>query len=170
MNRLQKSEFIEDFKEEINNATTLVIVHYQGLSVAESTELRNIVRNNGSKIKITKNKLTKIALQDTQFENVSELLTGPTAICYGEDPVGTCKAIAKFANDNDKLKIIGGGYEGNLLSIADIDDLSKLPSIDELRGKIVGLLSAPAGKVASVLQAPAGQLARVFSAYGAVEK
>jgi large subunit ribosomal protein L10 len=125
------------------------------------------MREAGGKFKVTKNRLAKIALKETKFEALEESFKGPTAIAVSKDPVAAAKIAVEFANENEKLTIIGGALEADLLDVDGVELLAKLPSLDELRGKIVGLLQAPATKVAGVLQAPAGQLARVMGAYAA---
>ena len=125
------------------------------------------MREAGCKFKVTKNRLAKIALKETKFEALEESFTGPTAIAVSKDPVAAAKVAVEFANENEKLTIIGGALEADVLDVDGVKSLAKLPSLDELRGKIVGLLQAPATKVAGVLQAPAGQLARVMGAHAA---
>jgi large subunit ribosomal protein L10 len=116
---------------------------------------------------VTKNTLTKLALKDTSYENLADFLTGPTAIGYSEDPVAPAKILTEFAKTNENLKVLGGAFGTQKLDVKGVESLAKMPSLDELRAKIVGILSTPATRVAGVLQAPAGQLARVFGAYGA---
>jgi len=119
---------------------------------------------------VTKNRLTRLALEGTKFQALQSLMTGPTALAFSEDPVAAAKVCVEFAKQNEKLTIIGGALNEQLLDVNGVQALAKLPSLDELRGKLVGLLQAPATKVAGVLQAPAGQLARVFSAYGSQDE
>jgi len=114
---------------------------------------------------VTKNRLAKRALAGTPFESLSPLFTGPTAIAFSSDPLAAAKVVVEYANRNDKLTIIGGGLAGQQIDVAGVRELASLPSLDELRGKLIGLLQAPAARVARVLQAPAGQVARVFAAY-----
>ena len=163
--RAQKQAWIEQTGDNVKSAEILIIAHYKGLSVAEMTELRANVRKAGAGFQVTKNLLTKRALKDTSYEKLSDLFTGPTAIAYATDPVAAAKAMSEFSKKNQKLVLVGGAFGESMLDQAQIQHLASLPSLDELRGKIIGLLQAPATKVAGVLQAPAGQLARVFNAY-----
>jgi len=148
----------------------VVITQQSGLTVEEVTSLRGKLRGEGASFHVTKNRLAKIALKGTKFEPLEGSFTGPTAIAVSEDPVAAAKVAVEFANNNDKLTIIGGALGEKVLDVAEIKALAKLPSLDELRGKIVGLLQAPASKIVGVLNAPAGQLARVLSAYGSTEE
>lgn len=146
------------------SANLVVVARPAGLTVAESTELRTKMRQAGALFKVTKNRLTRLALKGTRFEPLSDLFVGPTAIAYSEDPVIAAKIAVKFSDDNEKLKILGGGLFDKILDAGEIKDLATLPSLDELRGRIVGALIAPATKVAGVLQAPGAQLVRVLQA------
>ena len=147
-------------------AAVLVVTHQSGMTVAEVTDLRRQMRAAGASFKVTKNRLARLALKGTRFEGLVSLFTGPTAIAYSADPVVAAKVAVEFANSNEKLVIVGGGLGERVLDQSGIKALAKLPSLTELRGRIAGLLQAPAAKLAGVLQAPAGQLARVFQAYG----
>ncbi|WND02801.1 50S ribosomal protein L10 [Temperatibacter marinus] len=166
MERNEKQELIGELNEVFANAESVVVVHYDGLTVAEITALRAQMREVGATLKVTKNRLTRLALKDTEYEGLADLFTGPTAVGYADDVVAPAKAIAEFAKNNEKLRIIGGGMGSTVLDVAGVQALATMPSLDELRGKLIGVLSAPAQKVAAVTAAPAGQLARVFSAYG----
>ena len=166
MDRSQKEKQVEELRGIFDGAELMVLTHQSGLTVAESTELRTKMREAGARFKVTKNRLARLAIQDTKFAELAEQFKGPTAIAYSEDPVAAAKVAVDFAKDNEKLVVIGGALNDKVLETGEIDALAKLPSLDQLRGKLVGLLQAPATKVAGVLQAPAGQLARVFSAYG----
>ena len=146
-------------------APVVVVTHYKGLSVAEMSDLRVQMRAVGADFKVTKNRLTKIALQGTSSESIADLFTGPTAIGYSDDPVAAPKVLARFAKKNDKLVILGGVLDGQALDADRVRALAELPSLDELRGTLVGLLQAPASRIARVLQAPGGQVARVLAAY-----
>ncbi len=165
MLRAEKFEIVDSLRGVFSDAGVVVVTHFQGLSVAEVTELRNGMRDAGAKFRVTKNRLAKIALAETSFDPLVELFTGPTAIAYSEDPVAAPKAVMDFAKKNDKLVVIGGGLDGNLLTADEVKALAALPSLDELRAKIIGIISTPAQRIASVLQAPAGQVARVLSAH-----
>lgn len=165
MDRAQKEAKVAELHEAFQGAGLVVILHQSGLSVKESTALRGKVREAGAGFRVTKNRLARIALKGTQFEGLADLFTGPTAVAYSEDPVAAAKVIADYAKGNDKVTIVGGGLGSQILDSAGVDALAKLPSLDELRGKLVGMIQTPATRIAGVLQAPAGQLARVFNAY-----
>lgn len=166
MDKSQKKELVSFMRDVVSDAASVVVVNYKGLTVAEMTDLRAKMSEVGASFKVTKNRLTRLALKETDYEGIADLFTGPTAIGYASDPVASAKVLAKFAKDNEKLEILGGGMGSTVLDIDGIKSLAALPSLDELRGKLVGLLQAPATKIAGVTQAPAGQLARVFGAYG----
>jgi len=143
----------------------VVVTQYSGLSVTEITDLRNQMRAAGANFKVTKNRLTRLALADTPYAGLADMFTGPTAIAFSEDVVAPAKVAVDYAKKNEKLVVVGGAMGENVLDVAGVKALASLPSLDELRGKIVGLLQAPATKVAGVVQAPASQLARVMGAY-----
>ena len=165
MNRTEKEQLVSELRSAFEAATTVVITKQSGLTVSETTELRAKMREAGASYRVAKNRLVKIALQGTKFEGLSEHFTGPTAIALSDDAVAPAKIAVEFSKANDKLQVIGGGMDGNVLSDAELQALATLPSLDELRGKLVGVLQAPATKVAGVTQAPAAQLARLCSAY-----
>lgn len=165
MNRTEKKELIETLNQSIAASSVVLVAHYKGLTVAEMTDLRVKIRNTGSGFKVTKNKLTQRALKGTKFEQISALFVGPTAIAYSSDPVAVAKVIAEFAKANEKLVVLGGAFGETLLDGQGVVTLSKLPSLDELRAKILGLINAPAQRIASILQAPGGQIARVIGAH-----
>ena len=148
----------------------LVVTHQSGLTVAEVSQLRRNMRDAGAQYKVTKNRLARRALEGTKFQALQPLFTGPTAIAFSEDPVAAAKVCVGFAKKNGKLTIVGGALGGEELDTGQINALAKLPSLDELRATLIGLLQAPATKLAGVTQAPAGQLARVFGAYGSKEE
>lgn len=164
MNRNEKAELIETLQSTLSEAAAVVVTHQTGLTVAESSDLRGRMREAGAGFKVTKNRLTKIALQGTKYEDISDLFTGPTAMGTSADPVAAAKVLVSFAKENDKLTVIGGSLDGKVLDKAGVEALAKLPSLDELRAKLVGLLNAPATQVARVTQAPAAKLARVIQA------
>ena len=141
------------------------MTHQTGLTVAEATQLRRQMRAAGARFRVTKNRLAKRALDRTPFAGLSPLFTGPTAIAFSPDPVAAAKVAVEYANRNNKLTIVGGGLAGQVMDAAGVKELASLPSLDELRGKLIGLLVAPATRIAGVLQAPAGHLARVLAAY-----
>src|SRR3982750_1124869 len=169
MDRSQKADLVAELKNVFTETSVVVITRNLGLSVAQSTDLRLKMRDAGAQFKVAKNRLAKIAIEGTQYGSISDLLTGPTALSASVDPVAAAKVAVDFAKTNDRLEIVGGAMGDTLLDVAGIKALAELPSLDELRARIVGLIQAPATKVASVLQAPAGQLARVFGAYAAKE-
>ena len=164
MNRNEKAELIETLQSTLSEAAAIVVTHQTGLTVAESSDLRGRMREAGAGFKVTKNRLTKIALQGTKYEDISDLFTGPTAMGTSADPVAAAKVLVNFAKENDKLTVIGGSLDGKVLDKAGVEALAKLPSLDELRAKLVGLLNAPATQVARVTQSPAAKLARVIQA------
>ena len=166
MDRAQKQESIETLKGVFADAGAVVVTHYMGLTVAEMTDLRLRLRKEGAAIKVVKNTLALKALDGKLGDKGEKLFTGPVAIAYGPDAVSAAKIAVQFAKENDKFKLVGGVLDQtNVLDENGVKALATLPSLDELRGKLIGLIQAPATKVAGVLQAPAGQLARVFNAY-----
>ena len=164
MKRSEKKEFVQKLKDEIDTSSSVIVAHYSGLTVEDSDQLRSEMRSNGAKFKVTKNRLTKLALEQTQFKDIVDLFTGPTAIAYSDDPVAPAKVAVSFEKKLEKFKIIGGAYDGEKIDLKKINFLATLPSMDELRGKIVGLISAPAQKIASLMKEPAGQIARLVNA------
>lgn len=165
MTREQKQAEIESLNARFEAHETIVVAHYAGLTVAEMTALRR--NEEGVSVKVTKNTLARRALQGTKFEGAGDLFKGPAVMLSSEDVVAPAKVAKKFAKDHEKLVIIGGSMGTTILDVSGVEQLAKMPSLDELRGKLVGLLQAPATKVAGVVQAPAGQLARVVGAYAA---
>lgn len=167
MLRARKSEIVDSLRGVFSDAGVVVVTHFQGMSVAKVTELRRGMSDAGARFRVTKNSLAKIALVDTPYSSLADMFTGPTAIAYSADPVAAPKAAVGFAKRNENLIILGGALQGNLLSPAEVRVLAELPSLDELRGKLVGLLTTPASRLVGILQAPGGQLARVLSAHAA---
>ncbi len=167
MNRAEKKQYVEQVHEEVKNAASVVVVHYQGLTVEEMTSLRVDMRKAGASFKVTKNTLAKRALKGSGYEALEEHFSGPTAIGYSDDPVAPAKVLVDFAKKNENLKLLGGAFGETALDVKAIEQLARMPSLDESRAKIIGVLNAPATRLAGVLQAPAGQLARVCGAYGA---
>ena len=165
MNRAQKEEQVATLNALFGAATLVVVTKPVGLTVAQATDLRRRMRDAGASFKVTKNRLTKLALKGTAFEGLDGLFIGPTAIAYSDDPVAAARIAVDFAEKNDALDITGGGLGEQVLDAAGVNALAKLPSLDELRGRLVGMIQTPATRVAGVLQAPAGQVARVFGAY-----
>ena len=169
MDRSQKADAVAQLSEVFAQSGVVVVTRNLGLTVDQSTELRTKMREAGATYKVAKNRLAKLALKDTDYTGLDEFLTGPTALGYSEDPVAAAKAVVEFAKTTDKIEILGGSMGAQKLDEAGVRALASLPSLDELRGTIVGLLNAPATKVAQVVNAPAAKLARVFGAYGAKE-
>ena len=163
MNRNQKTDLVKTLRNTFENSASVVVVHCMGLTVAESTDLRNKMRNDNCNFKVTKNKITRLALKDTKYQHMHEMFSGPTAIGSSKDPVMPAKVLVDFAKDNEKLIIIGGGLEDKSLSIEDVVALAKLPSLNDLRGKLVGLIKAPALKVARLIKEPAFKVFRTIS-------
>jgi len=164
VNRQEKAELIETLQSTLNESTTVVVTHQVGMTVAESSDLRLKMREAGAGFKVTKNRIAKLALKGTRYEELDDMFTGPTAIGTSADPVAAAKTLVDFAKENDKLTIVGGSMDGKTLDKAGVEALAKMPSLDELRGKLVGLMQAPAAKLARVAQAPAGKVARVMQA------
>ncbi|MDR6853327.1 large subunit ribosomal protein L10 [Sphingomonas sp. BE123] len=165
MDRSQKTQAVAELNSTFNEVAVVVVTRNLGMTVKQSTDLRNKARAAGASYKVAKNRLAKIAIEGTDYAVLADLLTGPTALSYSTDPVAAAKVVSDFAKTNDKLEIVGGAMGSMLLDADGVKALASLPSLDELRGKIVGLLQAPAAKLASITQAPAAQLARVFNAY-----
>ena len=153
-----------------DKAGLVIVTHYSGLTVQEMTDLRRQMLDVGASFKVTKNRLTRLALEGTRFKPLADLFKGPTAIAYSDDPVAAAKAATDYAKKNEKLVVLGGAMAGTVLNAEGVKALASLPSLDELRGRLVGLLQAPATKIAGVLQAPAGQLARVLNAYASKDQ
>ena len=165
MDRTQKQQVVETLQRDLAETACIVVTHQSGLNVAEATQLRRLVRDAGASFRVTKNRLAKRAIAGTGFEALSPMFTGPTAIAFSRDPVAAAKVVVAFANRNDKLTIVGGGLAGRRLAADEVKELASLPTLDELRGKLIGLLQTPAIRVAAVLQAPAGHIARVLAVY-----
>jgi len=166
VNRTEKSELVSSLRGTFENASIVVVSHYIGLNVDEISDLRSKMRAAGASFKVTKNRITRLALEGTPYDQIGDLFTGPTAIAYSDDPVGPAKVAVEFAKKNDKFVVLGGAMGDVRLDQDSIKQLATLPSLDELRAKIVGMLNTPATRIAGVLQAPAGQVARVLSARG----
>jgi len=162
--RSEKKDFVSNLKNEISKASSIIVAEYSGLTVNESENLRKQMRENGAKFKVTKNRLTKLAINETQFKDISDLFKGPTAIAYSSDPIAPAKVAVDFEKKLEKFKIVGGGYNGEKIDKDKINFLAKLPSLDELRGKLIGLLSAPAQKIVSITIEPGSQIARLLNA------
>jgi large subunit ribosomal protein L10 len=165
MDRSQKAESVASLNATLNEAGVVIVTRNLGMTVAQSTALRGKVREAGAAYKVAKNSLAKLAINDTDYVGLGELLTGPTALATSVDPVAAAKAVVEFAKTNDKLEIVGGSMGALLLTADGVKALASLPSLDQLRGTIIGLVQAPATKLAQLATAPAAKLARVFGAY-----
>lgn len=153
MDRTQKRAFVEGFNGSIGKANTVVVAHYRGLTVKQMQTLRRNLREQGGEAQVAKNRLAKLALKGTRFEGLSDLLVGPTIIAFSEDVIAAAKVTQKFADDNNVMVVLGGQMEDKVLDAAGVKTIASLPSLNELRGKLVGLLQAPGGQIARVLKA-----------------
>ncbi|SSC64894.1 MULTISPECIES: 50S ribosomal protein L10 [Ciceribacter] len=165
MERAEKREFVTELNEVFKTSGSVVVAHYAGVTVAQMNDFRSKMRAAGGTVKVAKNRLAKIALQGTESEEMSDLFKGQTLIAFSEDPIVAPKVVMDFAKTNDKLVVLGGAMGATKLNAEAVKSLATLPSLDELRAKLLGLLNAPATRVATVVAAPASQLARVFAAY-----
>ncbi|MFG1375036.1 50S ribosomal protein L10 [Xanthobacter oligotrophicus] len=165
MDRAQKQELVTTLTDVFKNTSVVVVAHYSGLTVAQLSRLRRQMKASGATVKVAKNRLAKIALEGSDVAHVSSLLKGPTLIAYSSDPVAAPKVAVDFAKTNDKFVILGGAMGTTALNVDGVKALATLPSLDELRAKLVGLIQAPATKIAQITTAPAAKLARVFGAY-----
>ena len=167
MDRSQKEKIVADLNQVFTDSQLLVITHQNGLTVAESSEIRSRMRAANARFKVTKNRLARRALEGTRFEGLAFHFVGPTAIAVSEDPVAAAKVVVEYAKENDKLVVLGGALNDKELDVDSIKALASLPSLDEARVKIIGMLNTPATRIAGILRAPAGQVARVVGAYAA---
>lgn len=167
MDRAQKKELVAELNKTFTETSVVVVTRNLGLTVAQSTQLRIKMRDTGASYKVAKNTLALIAVEGTQYAPISDMLTGPTALATSTDPVAAAKAVVEFAKTNDKLEIVGGAMGETLLDVNGVKALAELPSLDELRAKIVGLIQAPASKIARTINEPGAQLARVIGAFAA---
>lgn len=165
MDRAEKKQAVAALNEVFSKAPVVVVAHYSGLTVAQMQKLRKQARESGASVQVAKNRLAKIALDGTSVASIGPLLKGPTLIAYSDDPVAAPKVAAAFAKDHDKFVILGGALGATTLDVNGVKSLATLPSLDELRAKLVGLLQAPATKIAQLTTAPAAKLARVVQAY-----
>ena len=170
MDRAQKREFVTEMHGVFENAAVIVVAHYSGLTVAQMNDLRGRVKEGGAHLKVVKNRLAKLALEGTDVAGAVDLFQGPTVIAYSDDPIAAPKAAVAFAKQNDKLVVLGGAMGVTVLDANGVKALAELPSLDELRARLVGMISTPATRIALVLKAPAGQLARVLGAYAEKEQ
>ena len=167
MDRSQKADAVAALNAVFNEVGVVVVTRNVGLTVAQSTALRGKIRDAGGTYKVAKNRLAKLAAKDTAYEGIGDLLQGPTALAWSVDPVAAAKAVVEFAKTNDKIEIVGGAMGSVVLNADGIKALASMPSLDELRAKLIGLVQAPATKIAQLATAPAAKLARVFGAYAA---
>ncbi len=167
MDRAQKRQLVSTLNEEWKGTGVMVIAHYKGMTVAQMTDFRKRMKEAGGSVKVAKNKLAMLALRDTDAAGISNLLKGQTCFAYSEDPVSAAKVSVKYSRENDKLVILGGTMGKTVMDVNAVKALADLPSLDELRAKLIGLLQAPATKIARVLKEPGGMLARVVQAQGA---
>ncbi len=170
MERAQKAELVTTFNAAVKTAGAIVVAHNKGLTVNQVNDLRNRMAKAGATVKVVKNRLAMRALEGTDANGIINLFTGPTMVAYATDPMAAPKVAADFAKAHDKFVVLGGVLGKSTLDAAGVKALAELPSLDALRGKIIGLIQAPATKIAGVLAAPAGQLARVFNAYASKDK
>jgi large subunit ribosomal protein L10 len=165
VDRAEKREFVTGLNDVFSSTGSVVVAHYAGLTVAHMNDLRSKMRVAGGTVKVAKNRLAVIALQGTESEGMMDLFKGQTLIAYADDPVAAPKIAAEFAKTNDKLVILGGAMGSTVLNADGVKALATMPSLDELRAKLVGMIQTPATRIAAVVNAPAGNLARVFGAY-----
>ena len=164
MDRAGKKELIDSLHASLKDTGTIVVAHYAGMTVAHMTEFRKRVKEAGGSVKVTKNRLAKLALKDTDAAGIIDLFKGPTVVAYSKDPVTAARISVKYAKDNDKLVILGGTMGKNVLDPQGVKALAELPSLDELRARLIGLLNAPATKIARTVMEPGAKLARVIQA------
>ena len=169
MDRSQKADAVAQLNATFNEVGVVVVTRNLGMTVAQSTDLRVKMRDAGAAYKVAKNRLAKLAIAETQYEAIGEMLTGPTALATSVDPVAAAKAVVDFAKTTDRIEIVGGAMGPQVLDEAGVKALAAMPSLDELRAKLVGLVQAPATKIAQLSTAPAQKLARVVGAYAAKE-
>ena len=159
MNKNKKKSYIEEMKGFFKKTTSVFVTHYQGLTVKDIDQLRSEMRKHGILFKITKNRITKLALEGSKFKKLENLFSGPTAVAFSEDAITSAKILTKFAKSNSNLKIIGGIMEDEPLSVADVEKIATLPTLNEARANIVGILATPAQKIMSILLAPGSKIA-----------
>ncbi len=165
MYRADKETIVEALRTIFESTNLVVVTRFSGLTVSEASDLRREMRAAGATFRVAKNRLVKRAIDGTRFDGLAELFDGPSAIAFSEDPVAAARVAVNYAKRNEKLVVVGGSLEGEMLDAGGVTTLAELPSLDELRARLIGVISTPATRIAGVLQAPAGQLARVMSAY-----
>ncbi len=159
MNKEQKKQYIDEMSKHFDKSEAVIVTHYQGLTVSQLDDLRKKMRERGIKFKITKNRITKLALEKTKCKDISNLFSGPTAVTLSEDAITSAKILSKFSKENENLKILGGIMGNDILDVDAVQNVATLPTLDEARGKIVGILRSPAEKIVSILLAPASKIA-----------
>ena len=159
LNKEQKKIYITEMTDQFEKSEAVLVTHYQGLSMTQLDDLRSQMREHGIKFQITKNRITKLALANSRCKDLTDLFTGPTAVALSEDAISSAKILTKFAKENKNLKILGGIMGNEILDLAGVQNVATLPTLDEARAKIVGILSAPAQKIVSILLAPASKIA-----------
>ena len=165
MDRAEKAKLVASLTEDFKSSEVIVVAHYAGLTVADMENLRVQMRAAGGQVRVAKNRLAKLALKETDSADISDLFTGPTLVAYSDDPITAPKIAVKFAKENEKLVVLGGTMGTTGLDVDAVKSLASLPSLDELRARIAGMLTQPATKIATIAQAPGSQVARVISAY-----
>ena len=163
MNRKQKENLVKKLHQTFLDSQSIIVTHISGLTVAETTDLRSNMRKANCNFKVTKNKIVKLALKKTKFEYLDNLFAGPTAIGSSEDEISPAKVLVNFTNENEKIKIIGGGIDDKLLSVEEITKLATLPSLDEIRSKMIGLLMAGPTKLVRTIKEPSSRMARILA-------
>jgi len=159
MNKNQKKQYIDEMTTQFDKYESVIVTHYQGLTVSQLDDLRKRMREHGIIFKITKNKITKLALEKTKCKDITNLFTGPTAIAMSEDAITSAKILTKFSKENENLKILGGIMGSDIIDVAGVQNVATLPTLDEARAKIIGILRSPAQKIVSILLAPASKIA-----------
>ena len=158
MNKEQKKQYIDEMSKHFDRSESVIVTHYQGLTVSQLDDLRKKMREHGIKFKITKNRITKLALEKTKCKDISNLFSGPTAVALSEDAITSAKILSKFSKENENLKILGGIMGNDILDFTAVQNVATLPTLDEAKAKIVGILRSPAEKIASILLAPASKI------------
>jgi large subunit ribosomal protein L10 len=159
MNKEQKKQYIDEMSKHFDKSEAVIVTHYQGLTVSQLDDLRKKMREHGIKFKITKNRITKLALEKTKCKDISNLFSGPTAVALSEDAITSAKILSKFSKENENLKILGGIMGNDILDFTAVQNVATLPTLDEARAKIVEILRSPAEKISSILLAPASKIA-----------
>ena len=159
MNKEQKKNYIKDMTSQFENSEAVLVTHYQGLNMKQLDDLRKQMREYGIQFKITKNRITKLALQNSRCKDLANLFTGPTAVALSKDVISSAKILMKFSKENKNLKILGGIMGNDVLDVAEVAKVATLPTLEEARAKIIAILRSPAQKIASILLAPASKIA-----------